>query len=164
LFLAYLMCIMLAVSFIDINKRVIPDRLVLAALAGGLIQAAVNMVMPFEIMGDGMWWNPLAGALAGSGTLFLISAMGFIIYRSDDAMGMGDVKIMAPVGMFVGWRMAIIVLVFSILLSGVTALAMVLLGKKNRKSTLPFGPFIAAGTLIAVTAGWDIWNWYFGKF
>lgn len=160
---AFIMSILIAVFFIDIDHRIIPDGLVLTGLAGGVILILYNIFYPVQIFGDRNWWNPLLGTVAGSGLLLLIAVIGMLIYKSDDAMGMGDVKIFAPIGIFLGWKMCIIALLLSIFLGGIISLLLILLKVKNRKSTIPFGPFIVAGTYITLIWGWDILNWYMTK-
>ena len=78
-------------------------------------------------------------------------------------MGMGDIKLFAPIGLFLGWRMCILALITAIVLAGISSLILMLTGTKKRKDTIPFGPFIVLGTLISMLAGWDILIWYFGR-
>ena len=161
LFSAYLMSILIAVFFIDIYRRIIPDQLVVAGLSGGIPVMIYNLFKPIQVFGDRNWWNPVLGGVAGSGFLFLIALLGFFIYKGDDAMGMGDVKILAPIGIFVGWRLVIIVLLAAIFSAGVTSIFLLLARIKGRKGTIPFGPYIAAGTLFALVWGWEIINLYY---
>ncbi|HEY8348571.1 MAG TPA: prepilin peptidase [Clostridiales bacterium] len=159
---AYLMTILAAVFFIDIDHRIIPNGLVLAALAGGLAFFAWNCISPDPLVfGDEKWWTPLAGLLPGSGFLLLVAILGSLIYRTEDAMGMGDVKLMAPVGLFLGWRLCITALAVSVLLGGLVSMALILLGIKKRKDTVAFGPFIVAGTFVTMIWGWELTEWFF---
>lgn len=160
---AFLMTILIAVLFIDYDHRIIPDELVIAGLAGGAIIFAWNIFKPGELVyGDGKWWTPLLGLVAGSGILMLVAIAGSLIYRTDDAMGMGDVKLLAPIGVFLGWKLGIAALFFSILLAGVVSLLLILLRLKGKKDTIPFGPFIVVGTFVTIMWGWDIIFWYIG--
>lgn len=160
---AYLMLILIAVLFIDYDHRIIPDELVIAGLAGGAIAFAFNIFRPGGLVyGDGNWWTPLAGIASGSGALLLVAVIGSLVYRTDDAMGMGDVKLMAPIGVFLGWKLGLAALFFSVLLAGVTSLLLIALRLKGRKDTIPFGPFIVAGAFIAILWGWKIIYWYTG--
>jgi leader peptidase (prepilin peptidase)/N-methyltransferase len=159
---AYLMMILIAVFFIDIDHRIIPNGLVLAALAGGLVFFIWNCISPApQVFGDAKWWTPLAGLLPGSGFLLFVAVVGSIIYRTEDAMGMGDVKLMAPIGLFLGWRLCITALAVSVLLGGLISLALILLGVKKRKDTVAFGPFIVAGTFVTMIWGWELIKWFF---
>lgn len=159
---AFLMSILIAVFFIDLDHRIIPNGLVIAGLIGGILVFVYNFVYPFEIYGDRHWYNPLIGAAVGSGTLLLVALIGYLFYKTDDAMGMGDVKIFAPIGILLGWRLTIIALLLAIFIAGISSLVLIIIRKKNRKSTIPFGPFIVTGTFIALMWGYGIISWYTG--
>ena len=161
---AFLMSILIAVFFIDIDHRIIPDELVVTGLiAGGLI-IIYNAFFPMKIYAEGQWWDPILGMFAGSVTLMIVGLIGMIIYKTDEAMGGGDIKIFAPIGIFLGWRMTFVALLISIVLAGIISLILVALKVKDRKSTIPFGPFIVMGTLITYLYGWDILTWYLSSF
>lgn len=161
---AYLLTILIAILFIDIDHRIIPNGLVLAGLAGGLAVFVCNCISPMpEVFGDTKWWTPLAGLLPGSVFLLVVAIVGSIIYKTDDAMGMGDVKLMAPIGLFLGWRLCLIALFISVIIGGLLSLLLVVTGLKKRKDTVAFGPFIVAGTFITVMWGWELLYWYLGK-
>jgi len=157
---AFLMSVLIAVFFIDIDHRIIPDGLVLTLLAGGVVLSVYNFFKPVSFYGDRHWWNPLAGILSGAGVLFLIALIGMAIYKNDDAMGMGDVKIFVPIGIFLGWRLSLLALLLSMLAGGLMGLFIIASGRGNRKSTIAFGPFIVIGTFISFMWGWDILKWY----
>lgn len=159
----YLILILTAVFFIDIDHRIIPDELVLAGLAGGAAVFVYNIFFPEQMsFGDGKWWTPLAGVLSGSGILILVAIVGILIYKTDDAMGMGDVKLLAPIGMFLGWKLCMAALFISIILAGAFSLILIVLRLKKKKDTIPFGPFIVIGTYLVIIFGWSIINWYTG--
>jgi leader peptidase (prepilin peptidase)/N-methyltransferase len=158
---AYLMTILTAVFFIDIDRRIIPNGLVLAALAGGLVFFVYNCIYPNpQVFGDNKWWTPLAGMLPGSGFLLLVAILGSIIYRTEDAMGMGDVKLMAPIGLFLGWKLCITALALSVILGGLTSIVLMLLRIKKRKDTVAFGPFLVIGAFVTIIRGWEITGWF----
>jgi leader peptidase (prepilin peptidase)/N-methyltransferase len=77
---------------------------------------------------------------------------------------MGDVKLMAPIGLFLGWKLCLLALLLSIISAGLTSLVLIIFGFKKKKDTIPFGPFIVAGTFTTLMWGFDILNWYFGSF
>lgn len=161
LFLTY---ILIAVFFIDLTQQIIPDELVITGLIGGAVLFGCNLFRPFLIFGDHSWWNPLLGLVSGSGFLFGVALVGSIVYKSDEVMGMGDVKILAPIGLFLGWRMTLLALFISVCLGGVFSFSLILLGKADRKKMIPFGPFIAIGVFITIMWGWDILSWYLNTY
>jgi len=158
---AYLLSILIAVFFIDFYYKIIPDELVLAALLGAVAAFIYNLFTPFGIYGDRTWWNPLAGILPGAGFLMLVAIIGMLIYKNEHVLGMGDVKIFVPIGIFLGWRMCILALLLSLLAGGLTSFFLIATGIRNRKDVIPFGPFIVSATFITVIWGWDIIEWYF---
>lgn len=162
-FFAYLLSILVIMVFVDIETKTISNGLVLAGLAGSIAAFIYNMFLPLKIYGGEEWWEPLLGLLPGSGLLFLIALLGAIVYKNDEVMGMGDVKIFAPVGVFLGWKMCAMALIISMFLGGLTSILLIILRIKKRKDTIPFGPFIAVATFIVIMWGQDIWSWYFSR-
>lgn len=160
---AFLTAILTAVFFIDIDHRIIPDELVIAGLIGGFAAFLYNIFNPMEAYGGEGWWTPLMGMVTGSGILLLIAIVGMFIYKTEDAMGMGDVKLFAPIGLFLGWKLCLAALFVSVLLAGTISLTLIIIRKKGRKDTIPFGPFIVSGTYIIMIFGWDIVNWYISR-
>lgn len=161
---AFLMTILIAVFFIDIDHRIIPNGLVITALTAGAAVFAINCFKPIvEAYGDAKWWTPIAGLIPGTGFLLLIAAAGMLLYKTDDAMGMGDVKLMAPIGMFVGWKLCIAALFISVVLGGIYSAILMVLRFKKRKDTIAFGPFIVIGTFIAIMWGQDLLSLYLGR-
>jgi len=157
---AYLTAILIVVFAIDLEHRIIPNGLVIAGLIGGAALTVYNVFHPVVIYGDRHWWNPLLGIAVGSGFLFVVAVISVFIYKSDEAMGMGDVKIFAPIGIFLGWRMTAVALFLSVVTAGIAGLLLMLKSMKNRKATFPFGPFIALSSYIVLLWGWDILVWY----
>ncbi|WP_148867325.1 prepilin peptidase [Thermosediminibacter litoriperuensis] len=142
----FLGAVLIAAAFIDLEHYLIPDRLVLAGLAGAAI-------LGFAARDVGVW-SSLAGSAAGAGFLFAV------VVFSKGGMGCGDVKLAAVAGLFLGWPLAALALFLAVVTGGLAAAALLLLGLKGRKDAIPFGPFIAAGALAAILWGWHIINWY----
>lgn len=160
---ALLTVILIAVFFIDIDHRIIPDELVITGIIGGVALLVYNFIKPLpEIFGDSKWWTPVVGFFSGSGFLLLVALIGLFLYKSDDAMGMGDVKLMAPIGLFLGWKLCLTALFISVILAGVSSIFLILFRIKKRKDTIPFGPYIVIGTFMTIMWGWDILFWYTG--
>ncbi|KGK86355.1 peptidase A24 [Desulfosporosinus sp. HMP52] len=160
----FLMYILIIIFFIDLEHQIIPNELVIIAMFGGTVVFIYNLFRPFLIYSDHLWWNPLLGMVSGSGFLLAVSFFGSLLYKTEEVMGMGDVKLFAPIGLFLGWRMTLLALFISVVLGGMISLLLILLGKATRKSTIPFGPFIVIGVFITVMWGWDIAYWYLHNF
>jgi leader peptidase (prepilin peptidase)/N-methyltransferase len=160
-FYIYLVIILTTMSIIDLDTGIIPDELVIAGLAGGIALFVLNLVLPCRFGYSLSRFDPVFGLLIGSGTLIVVMILGMIIYRTDEVMGMGDVKIFAPIGMFLGFKLTVMALFFSMLTGGIISLGLIVLKIRKRKDTIPFGPFIAIGAFLAILFGNELWNWYF---
>ncbi|MDP4181295.1 MAG: A24 family peptidase [Bacillota bacterium] len=154
-----LMSILIAVFFIDMDHKIIPEDLIIAGLAGGIPLFIYNIFYEFPIYMDRSWWNPLAGALSVSILLLLIAIIGNWYYKTD-AMGIGDVKLFIPIGIFLGWRMVIMAFILSAFVGSFITIIMMLLKVKKLRDVVPFGPFIVTGTFLTILFGNDILNWY----
>jgi len=139
---------------------IIPNKLVVAALVGGVLPFVYNIFRPMDIYVDRKWWNPLLGAFIGFGFLLLVAIVGYLVYKTDEAMGGGDVKLFAPIGLFLGWKMTIVALFISFVSAGIVSIVLLLLKKKERRSTFVFGPFIVMGTFFTYLFGWELLEWY----
>lgn len=162
-FIIYVFAISLLIvmAFIDIEYMIIPNVIVIIGLLAGICIIIYNYACPIGIYLDQCWWNPLLGSAVGSGFLFLISFFGVLICKSEEAMGMGDVKIMAVIGLFLGWRKTIVTLYLAVIAAGVISIILILTGIKSRKGKIAFGPFITVGAYIAILYGNEIVSWWF---
>jgi len=149
--LGYLILILslIVMSFIDIDTFLISDCIVLPGIAVGLIFAAVSPGM-FQDMGrmEGFVYS-LIGMVVGGGTLFLIGVLGKIMYKKD-AMGGGDVKLLAMIGAFLGWKSVLLTVFFSSLVGSLISLTLIYMKKKKMDDYIPFGPYLALGAIIAL--------------
>lgn len=169
--LLMLMSILIIVFFIDLDHMIIPDRLVLAGLIGGFLLYVYNLIAPqagwpaFSLQGTPgtvKWFEPLIGALSGSAILFVVALIGLLIYKNDGAMGMGDVKIFLPIGLILGWRLSLMALFGAIIIGGVFGVFLLIFKLKDRKATIPFGPFIIISTFFMSMYGYQLLDWYTG--
>ncbi len=132
-------------TYFKLNKEygIIPDHLTYPLIALGLIFA---------------WFNPLLDA--GITTAILsatATASGLYVFRwvaglllKKEALGLGDVKMLAGVAMWLGWRGAVLTLLVGSILGTVISLTLIFSKKLTRKSSIPFGPFLSAGALSAL--------------
>ncbi len=140
---------LIAISVIDIQFKIIPNAITWPMAFVGLV---------LSIIGDlSRWWFPLAFS-AGAFVFMLII---HLIYPKG--MGMGDVKLALMIGAFLT-SSVIPALFIGFLLGSIYGLTMIIAKKKKFKQTIPFGPFIALGSIIALFWGEYIINWYLGFF
>jgi leader peptidase (prepilin peptidase)/N-methyltransferase len=147
-----LVSVMILVSQVDLEIKIIPDVVILPATLIGL---------PLMILlGDGSWWVwPLAGVVA-AGVLYLIGEVYYRL-RHVEGMGFGDVKLALCMGVYLG--VAVVPALFIGFMSGaVIGVAVIALRKGDAKTPIPFGPFLAAGAIIALFAGQAIIDAYLG--
>jgi len=142
-----LVCLLIVATFTDLDRMIIPDRITLPGIVLGL---AINtMVSPGDI------WRFLLGAVVGGATLLMVAFLGEMIFKKE-SMGGGDLKLAALVGAFLGWQSVLLSLFAAILVGALTGLALIVVGLKRRQQYIPFGPFIAIGTVVVIFWGSDI--------
>ncbi len=155
-----LVSILIVMFYIDFEFGIIPNSLVAIATAGGVVLYIISFFTYIGIYGDSEWWNPILGAFLGSTFFILMAKVGSFIYKTEDIVGGGDIKILFPIGLFLGWKMMIVALFISIVAAGIISFILIILKRLNRKDTIPFGPFIALGTVVTILFGWEIIGMY----
>lgn len=158
--MAFLSCILICIAFIDAEYRIIPNEFIIAGLVGGMYLFVYNVFYTVNMFGDRVWYNPILGFLVGTSFLLMVSLVGALVYKSDEAMGMGDIKLLAVIGIFLGWRLTIVSLMIAVFTAAIGCLLLIIIKRKNRKSVIAFGPYIAIGTFITIIYGWNLFNQY----
>jgi len=144
---------LLTISIIDYQHRIIPDELSLSLLLFGVGFSFLN-----PSLGNPGWHALLQSLLSafGGGLIMLSLAWtGEKIFRKE-ALGGGDIKLIAAVGAIAGWPGVLGSLFIGSLVGALFALALLLMKKKKRGDTLPFGPFLSLGAYIVcfLPKGW----------
>jgi leader peptidase (prepilin peptidase)/N-methyltransferase len=130
--------VLLVITFIDLDYQIIPDMLTLPGIPIFFLAAVFILKMDFL--------EALLGLIIGGGTLFLIS-FGYRLFTKRDGMGMGDVKLLAMLGAFLGWKSLIFILFFSSLSGSLIGIAIMVKEKGNMKYAIPYGPFLSAAAI-----------------
>ncbi len=145
--------LMLVLALIDIDHMILPDALTYPAIALGIL---LQPLLGWARLWQGGPWGALAGgalgALLGSGVLLAVWLAWYLI-RHEEGMGLGDVKMLAAIGAFLGWKGVVVALFFAALSGAMVGLALMAWGGFGAKSKLPFGAFLALGGLVALFAG-----------
>ena len=146
---------MLALIFIDFDHQILPDRITLSGLVLGLALAWPREAMTFS--------DAVKGAALGGGLLFFVSEVYFRL-KHVEGMGFGDVKMMAMVGAFVGWKGVLLTLFLGSLLGSVVGILVLRRHGADLKTKLPFGTFLGLGAVVTLYAGAPVIAWYAGQF
>ena len=148
----FLFCSALVViTFIDLEHQIIPDEISLSGIVLGFI-------FSFFLRGHG-WLNSLLGILLGGGSLLLV-AYGYQVVTGKEGMGGGDIKLLAMMGAFLGWKSIPFIIFVSSLAGSVIGVSLMLIQKKDSKLAIPFGPYLALGALLYVFYGPRLISWY----
>ena len=125
------------ITAIDIEHQIIPDVITLPGIALGLAVGTYTIG----------YTDSLLGFFMGGGLFYLLAVL------SNGGMGGGDIKYISAAGAFLGWQKVLLVIFIGALLGSVVGVFQITVQKKSRKSLIPFGPFLAAGTLITLFYG-----------
>lgn len=150
---------MIVITFIDLDFQIIPDRITLPGIPLGLLAGSMLLPDPFLRAVPLGWKASLIGAASGFLFYYFIAVAGEKLLKKE-AMGGGDIKMMAMVGGFLGWKGIILTTFLGSLFGSVIGLLMILFRGRERGSQIPFGPFLAAGALFSLFYGQEILFWY----
>ncbi|MFN2316669.1 MAG: A24 family peptidase, partial [Gemmatimonadales bacterium] len=140
--------ILLGIALTDAREYIIPNEFSLGGLVVGLLFAAAGGLAAFQVA--------VLGAASGFALLWLVGVGGSWVFK-EEAMGGGDIKMMAMVGAFVGWKGVLLTVFLGALLGTLIFLPLMLLGKKK---LVPFGVFLAMGAAATYLFGPAIFEWY----
>ena len=145
-FLVYFIftAVLIVITFIDIDHQIIPDCISLPGIPLFFLAAVFVIGLP--------WLEALIGLLAGGGVLLAI-ALGYELLTKREGMGGGDIKLLAMIGGFLGWKSLIFVLLFSSLSGAVIGIAAMIIKKQDTKYAVPFGPFLSLAAVAYIFWG-----------
>jgi leader peptidase (prepilin peptidase)/N-methyltransferase len=144
---------LIVITFIDLDHQIIPDAISLPGIFVGFAAAL--------LFGQPTWSESLAGILLGGGLLWGI-AEGYARLTGREGMGGGDIKLLAMIGAFLGWKAIPVTLLIASLVGTAVGLALMLARGRDTKMAIPFGPFLAAGAVCALFWGDALIAWYLG--
>lgn len=148
----FLFCSALVViTFIDLEHQIIPDEISLPGIV-------IGFICSFFLPGHS-WLNSLLGILLGGGSLLLV-AYAYQWLTGKEGMGGGDIKLLAMMGAFLGWKSILFIIFASSLVGSVIGITMMLVQKKDSKLAIPFGPYLAFGAVLYIFYGRQIIHWY----
>jgi leader peptidase (prepilin peptidase)/N-methyltransferase len=146
---------LIIITFIDFDHQIIPDVITLPGIPIFFIGAVF-------IMGLSVW-ESLLGIVIGGGCLFAI-AFGYEIITKREGMGGGDIKLLAMLGAFLGWKSLFFILFVSSLLGAVIGISLMVAKGKNMKYAVPFGPFLSIAAVAYLFVGFDVMNYFYYRY
>ncbi|MBP1597807.1 MAG: Type 4 prepilin-like protein leader peptide processing enzyme [Acidobacteria bacterium] len=150
-FLLALLGGLVAIAFIDLDHQIIPNAITLPGIPLGLVAGV--------FFGEPPLLERVIGALAGAGFLYLVLLYGGAVY-GQDAMGEGDLNLIALVGAFLGWKGVVVTILLGCLSGSAVGLVLIGLRRLHRREHIPFGPFLVFGALVAMFWGDALVEWY----
>lgn len=168
LFYTILIYMLIVITLIDLKHMIIPNVITVPGAVIGLLYNALmtdweksrdllgafsfSLENFFGVLNEVPFLDSVFGLIIGGGLLFLVAFL-YVIIRKTEGMGMGDVKLLAMIGAFLGWKGVVFVMLVSSLLGTLTGLAIILYKKGDLKYALPFGPFLSIAAVIYIFTG-----------
>ncbi len=164
--------LLVVLTVTDLRERILPDVVNFTGLGLGLLLSLFTL----PVDGSAGWMagrvlglelpvpvlslaDALIGAAAASGLLWIV-AEGYFRLRGREGMGLGDVKMMAMAGAFLGLQRAMLTILLGSLLGSLIGSAVIAFQRKGRDFELPFGTFLGAGAILVVFFGSTTLDWY----
>jgi leader peptidase (prepilin peptidase)/N-methyltransferase len=147
-------CILIALFGIDLEHQILPNSITLPGIVAGVL---LSFIAPPG------WRDALLGVLLGAGILYAIAGA-YYLWRREEGLGMGDVKMLAMIGAFLGWKAVLVTMVLSSFSGAAIGLSLIAAQRAGMKLALPFGTFLAIGALVAMLVGEPLVTWYAGFF
>ncbi|HOD11627.1 MAG TPA: prepilin peptidase [Candidatus Omnitrophota bacterium] len=155
-----MLCGFIISTFVDIEHRIIPDEISIGGMVVGFI---FSFFIP-ELHGTTSVWlsvgRSLLGILIGGGAIYAMGLIGDFIFKKE-SMGGGDVKFMAMVGAFLGWKLALLAFFIAPFFGAIFGIIVKI---RTKESLIPYGPFLAVGSLIALFFSQKIFDWIFALY
>ncbi|MFH1860311.1 MAG: prepilin peptidase [bacterium] len=155
----FFVSVLVVITFIDFEHFLILNKITYPSMVIGLIACLIE-----KDLVDGM-----IGLLVGAGIIYFIVVVSAIVLKminhpckEDGGMGLGDVKLAGVMGVFLGWKFVLVALFLACLFGSIVGLVLILSGLKKRTDYIPFGPYLALGSLVVVLWGERILGWYIG--
>ena len=142
---------LIVISFVDLQHRVVPNVISIPGIFLGFL---ASFLLPRIT-----WVDSLLGILLGGGIIYLVIAVYYLFTRRE-GMGGGDLKLLAMIGAFLGWKGAVFSLVAGALAGSVLGLSLILFKGWSRRAQIPIGPFLSLGAAGFLLGGERLVEWY----
>jgi leader peptidase (prepilin peptidase)/N-methyltransferase len=143
-------CALIVLFAIDLEHHLLPNVITLPGIIVGFA---------FSLFTEPGWADSAIGILLGGGVLWAIAETYYRV-RREEGLGMGDVKMLAMVGAFIGWKLTLMTLMMASFAGSIVGVMLIVAKRGSMKYALPFGTFLAMGAVLAVTIGPTVLDWY----
>lgn len=153
---------LIVITFIDIEHQIIPNRITLPGIVIALIFGSTILPDPFsrsELLG---FKASVIGVLLGGGLFYAVGVLATAVLKKD-AMGGGDIKMMAMVGGFLGWKGVILTTFLGSLFGSIIGVSLIMIKGKKWGRKIPFGPYLSLGATLSLLLGQEFLAWYLYK-
>ncbi|MDH5667020.1 MAG: A24 family peptidase, partial [Nitrospira sp.] len=144
---------LLVVAGTDLSHKIIPNVITFPGIVLGLLSAAT--ILPMGLM------NGVIGLLVGGGILWFLAWISPYLFGKE-GMGGGDIKLLAMIGAFLGWKPALMTILVGSLLGSVVGVTLIVAQVIKREDYIPFGPFLVCGAVVSLFFSDPILHWYQG--
>lgn len=143
---------LVVITFIDLEHFIIPDEISLPGIVIGLLLSLLPESVTDGQMLPNSVLDSLIGCVVGAGLLYLTALFSLFVLKKE-GMGGGDIKLLGMVGAFLGWKLALMTIVLGSVVGSVIGVTLILVGRHERGSYIPFGPYLALGALVSMMWG-----------
>jgi leader peptidase (prepilin peptidase)/N-methyltransferase len=155
LFYAALYSALIVVAGTDLSHKIIPNAITYPGIVVGLLGAVT--VLPVGIV------NSLLGIAVGGGLLWFLLWVSPYLFGKE-GMGWGDIKLLAMIGAFLGWKPALLTIMIGSLIGSVIGIGLMAAQIIKRDEHIPFGPFLVVGAVLSMLFAHPLLAWYQGLF
>ena len=153
-------CKLIVATFVDLEHRIIPDEISMGGMIAGLVFSFLIPQLHHASSPGLALGRSLLGVLIGGGSIYAMGMLGDFLFKKE-SMGGGDVKLLAMVGAFLGWQMALLTFFIAPFFGAVCG---VIVKLRTKESVIAYGPFLALGALISLFWGKDLIRWILGNY
>jgi leader peptidase (prepilin peptidase)/N-methyltransferase len=150
---AALFSALLVVSYIDLDHQIIPDVITLPGIGLGVLAAVT--VLPIGFL------DSVLGLFVGGGVLLGLAWISPYLFGKE-GMGGGDIKLLAMIGAFLGWKPVVLTMLIGAIVGALVGVTLITLKVLRRDQYLPFGPFLALGAIVSMFFHQELFDWYIG--
>jgi len=142
---------LIVITVIDLYHQIIPDMISLPGIGVGLIASFILPQLTFL--------NSLVGLVLGGGSLFLVATFYHWLFKRE-GIGGGDIKLLAMIGAFLGWKAVFLTILLGSLVGSLIGVLIIMIKGKDFKYAIPFGPFLSLGAALSLFYGESLIRWY----